>query len=160
MSAKNNFENKAKNLMELVSTLSLFTRITMNDWLPSLFTEIKLTEERYIAMYELNLQPDISLKKLSQNLMVAPSNLSVMINSMVEQGLVLRVPDPDDRRKVLLRLSEKGIETCKKADKFILDQFGVFIHKLPAEDQEELNLATEKMIKIAKKIIERQAKSK
>lgn len=144
-------------LMDLVSTLSLFTRITMNQWLPALFSELSITEERYMALFELTLQPDCSLKQLAQNLMVSPSNLSVMIDSMVQQGLVSRVSDPNDRRRVVLRLSEKGTDVCRKADAYTRKQFERFLADLSGEDREELEKAANQMIRIARKIIEQKS---
>ena len=50
----------------------------------------------------------ISLKELSDKTGLAPTTLTSMIDRMEQTGLVTRVADKADRRKVLLRLTEKA----------------------------------------------------
>lgn len=56
----------------------------------------------------LNVQGSCSLKKLCSIRDISTSTGSIMVNKMVEQGLVQRQTSADDRRKVILSLTEKG----------------------------------------------------
>ena len=150
---KSSIKDQAKQLMQLISTLSLFARVTMNDWLPGVLADLQLTEERYMAMFELKLQPDMSLKQLAQCAMASPSNLSVMVNAMVEQGLVCRVPDPEDRRRVLLRLSDLGEKVFTEVEQLSLVKYQEFLERLDREDRQELAAVSSAMIGISEKIL-------
>lgn len=150
---KSSNKDQAKQLMQLISTLSLFARVTMNDWLPGVLADLQLTEERYMAMFELKLQPDMSLKQLAQCTMASPSNLSVMVNAMVEQGLVCRVPDPEDRRRVLLRLSDLGEKVFTEVEQLSLVKYQEFLERLDREDRQELAAVSSAMIGISEKIL-------
>jgi DNA-binding MarR family transcriptional regulator len=61
-------------------------------------------------IYELNKHPDIALNDLAQNLLTDTSTVSRQIQQLVELGMVLRTPDPKDRRYVVLSLTSKGEE--------------------------------------------------
>ena len=145
----------ARVLMTLVNTLSLFVRRTMLEWLPDLQSKVGITEQRYAVMFELALQPDISLKDLAKRLVVSHSSLSVMINSMVEQGLVIRVDDPADRRRVLLRLSEQGNRDLNTAEEYLIEGFEQYLQTLPEADRRDLVEAGGSMLEVTERILER-----
>lgn len=145
--------DEAARLNMLLNDLSLFTRKTLLDWLPELESQTGITGERFMVMFELHLEPDRGLKELAQTLMISPSSLSVMINSMVEQGLVSRVTDPADRRRVLLRLSDNGADIFEKAEGQVVENFQTYLLNLPEKDREDLNEATSLMLKVMERIL-------
>ena len=49
-----------------------------------------------------------NFKKLAAALKVTPANLTGVIDRLVDQGLVSRTENPEDRRMMLLKLTEKG----------------------------------------------------
>jgi DNA-binding MarR family transcriptional regulator len=51
---------------------------------------------------------DCNFKKLASALKVTPSNLTGVIDRLVEHGLVTRAENPDDRRVILLKATRKG----------------------------------------------------
>ena len=63
-------------------------------------------------LMELDAQGEMSLKQLAANLEADPSTLSRVIDGMVNSGLILRAANPDDRRAVILKLSEQGQRTA------------------------------------------------
>ncbi|GEM_PF-1939190 len=148
-------KNEAKRMMMLLNTLSLFSRRTLVSWMPELVEDMNITEERFMVMFELSLQPDSSLKDLAQSMMISSSSLSVMINSLVEQGIVSRLPDPADRRRVLLRLGPRGEELLRRAEKHLLDKFQEYLESLPAADRQELGCASEALLQVVDRILKR-----
>ncbi len=148
-------KEEARRLMVLLDALSLFSRRTMVAWLPQLTTEIGVTSERFMVMFELSLQPDISLKDLAESLMISPSSLSVMIQSMVEQGLVTRLPDPADRRRVVLRLGPEGEAQFNKAEEYLVEKFQAYLHELPDTDRQELAGAADSLLQVVERILGR-----
>lgn len=63
----------------------------------------------------LKLQPDISTKDLSYLLGIRQQSLNELLNKLEKNGLVTRVQSEDDKRVMLVRLTEKG-ENIKQAD--------------------------------------------
>ncbi len=50
----------------------------------------------------------LSVKEISGKLLLTTSNLVTVIDNLVKQGLVKREPCLDDRRSIIIHLSEKG----------------------------------------------------
>lgn len=61
-------------------------------------------------IYELMKHPRIAQNDLAQILSTDTSTISRQIQLLVELDMVLRIPDPKDRRYVVLSLSQKGEE--------------------------------------------------
>ena len=64
--------------------------------------------QRYIILHQLNLSPELSLKNLAKPLGVSVSSLSLVVDSLSEEGLVVRQTNPADRRQVVLTLTPAG----------------------------------------------------
>ena len=68
-----------------------------------------LTEGRLQVLFRLRHQPEgVPLGELAEMMSVSPRNVTGLIDNLERDGLVARVPDPDDRRSVLARLTESG----------------------------------------------------
>jgi DNA-binding MarR family transcriptional regulator len=52
--------------------------------------------------------PDITVSEVARLLALQPSNVSTTVRHLVEQDLLQRVPDGQDRRSIRLRLTEKA----------------------------------------------------
>ena len=61
-------------------------------------------------LYVLWQEEHISLREIADRTGLAATTLTSMIDRMEAAGLVRRLPDPDDRRKTLLALTEKARE--------------------------------------------------
>ncbi|MCI9226440.1 MAG: MarR family transcriptional regulator [Dorea sp.] len=59
-------------------------------------------------LYVLWHEENISLRELSDRTGLAATTLTSMIDRMESSGLVVRIPDPDDRRKTLLALTPRS----------------------------------------------------
>lgn len=58
----------------------------------------------------INLREGTNYKALAHDLNVTPGDVTGIVDRLVEQGLVVRVPNPDDRRVTWLETTEKGRE--------------------------------------------------
>jgi DNA-binding MarR family transcriptional regulator len=67
------------------------------------FTLVHLRVLAFVRMRE-----SCSLGDLAQRRGVSLPTMSKMVTSLVEKGLVTREPDPDNRRAVIIRLTEEG----------------------------------------------------
>ncbi len=58
----------------------------------------------------------IALKSLASRMQMTVPATSLLVESMVEKGLFERTPNPEDRRAVCIRLSDKGMEICEQVN--------------------------------------------
>jgi DNA-binding MarR family transcriptional regulator len=101
-------------------------------------------------IYELSKKPNISLNDLSQMLSVDTSTLSRQVQYLVELDLISRVPDPNDRRYVLLSLTTKGQQQHLQIAKLMEEYVEGIFSKIPKERQyqvlESLQLLNDAMV--------------
>ncbi len=68
-----------------------------------------ITLPAFDLMAQLDREPQgIRLGELSKRMMVTNGNLTGLVERLVQEGLVLREVDPDDRRAFVVRLSKAG----------------------------------------------------
>lgn len=139
-------------LNEMLSVMSYFTRQTIMEWTPEIAAKEMITPERFMLMYELKLQPNMSLKQLANIAMIAPPNLSPIIQDMVSAGLILREKDVQDRRRVQLRLTEEGEAKIERGEKILTQNFEAYLKCIPDSYVKELDDATSSMLEIMNKI--------
>lgn len=69
----------------------------------------EVTLPRFDLMAQLDRHPKgLSMHELSQRLMVTGGNVTGLIQRLVEEGMVLREPSHEDRRRINVRLSALG----------------------------------------------------
>ncbi len=56
----------------------------------------------------------VTLKTLAQHIQVSPPGTSLIVNALEEMGLLERVNNPNDRRSIFLKLTDKGLVWCSE----------------------------------------------
>lgn len=76
-----------------------------------------LTFSRYevLVLLHFSQHGSLPLSKIGERLMVHPTSVTSAIDRLEAQGYVERVPDEEDRRRTLARLTSEGRATVKKA---------------------------------------------
>jgi DNA-binding MarR family transcriptional regulator len=59
--------------------------------------------------------PGTSLSTVARHVGIADATASVMVSRLVERGLVSRTSDPSERRRVMLRLTQRGTTLLERA---------------------------------------------
>lgn len=155
----NSLYHEGRKINELINMLSLFTRQTYVEWIPELEEELGITEQRFLVMWELKLQPNCSLKDLASMLVVSPSSLSIMVNALVKQGSVQRVEDAEDRRRVVLRLTDQGERELEKGEAHLVTRFGQYLEALPPHDRHDFLQAADAMRSVMQRLLRRSGKA-
>lgn len=90
-----------------------------------------LTPRQYVLLITVRNYSGSSIKDLAQSMGVTTSSMSTMVERMVETGVLVRKPNPDDRRAVKVYVSgpmEEAIEPLErqghKMISAILDELG------------------------------------
>lgn len=99
-----------KRLMLLAADLNEATRSVLREQgLTTAEFDVLVTLRRAGAPYRM--KPT----ELSRSLLLSSGGTSNVVNQLVNRGLVVREPDPDDGRGTQIRLTEDGVPTAEKA---------------------------------------------
>lgn len=93
-------------LLYLVKQLELAVRSRLDEVL----RPASITPLQYTALTVLERRSDLSTAELARNAFVTDQSAADMIGVLEGRGLILRLPDPDDRRRRVLRLTTEGRE--------------------------------------------------
>ena len=58
---------------------------------------------------------ELPLSKVGDRLQVRPASVTGAVDKLEQQGLVVRVPHPEDRRAVLARITERGRQVAEES---------------------------------------------
>jgi DNA-binding MarR family transcriptional regulator len=88
----------------------LYRRVnrTMREHAPDAWMQLNLTILQVKSLFFITNNGSTNFKTLAKALKVTPSNLTGVIDRLVEQGIVSRTENPQDRRMMLLKATEKG----------------------------------------------------
>ena len=121
-----------KQLIEYLSVLRDFGSIYREKIIngnPELKTDLKLSQIK--ALYAFRDNDCLSMKELAGNIGVKLPNMTMMVDSLIKEGIAERDRDKEDRRKVFVRLTKKG--------KRVRSNFLVYRHKIAQTVFENLN---------------------
>ena len=80
----------------------------------------------------------ITLREFAQVMQSSPSSASVMVDSLVNRGLLERTQNPNDRRTICIRLSDKGCATLKESRELVTRDLAGLVGRLSAEERCQL----------------------
>ena len=75
----------------------------------------------------------VSITELSHLLGVSPPSASNMVERLVEKGILIREPSPDDRRKVVISVSPAVVEEIRHVEESVLGLFVGLVEQLGPE---------------------------
>jgi MarR family transcriptional regulator, organic hydroperoxide resistance regulator len=99
-----------KELIKEIMTLQHQTDIILRQFEPQAWIELNLTLAQLKSLFFIAAKDKTNFKKLAEALGVTPPNVTGIIDRLVEQGLVTRTENAEDRRIMLLQATEKGQE--------------------------------------------------
>ncbi|MCH5263188.1 MAG: MarR family transcriptional regulator [Lachnospiraceae bacterium] len=132
---------------------------TLNELLVKLFRNINVIEERAIRTGEyrdmtandmhvieaIGTEEAKNMTSVARSLDVTTGTLTIAVNSLVKKGYVDRVRSEEDRRVVLISLSEKGKRAYLHHRQFHDQMINVVVEELSEEEQQVLERALKKL---------------
>lgn len=85
-------------------------------------------------LYVLWQRDHISIMELSRQTGLANTTLTSMLDRMEVAGLLCRLPDPKDRRKNLIALTEKALRLKESYDKVSMEMHEVYFKNFSTEE--------------------------
>ncbi|HPO13546.1 MAG TPA: MarR family transcriptional regulator [Candidatus Hydrogenedentes bacterium] len=92
-----------------------------------------LSPQQLTALSVIKEKEPITIKALSEILMVSPPSASVMVDRLVEMGLLTRAQSRQDRREVQIRVSPDVYERLEQAEKRSLQSIVEVLTKIGPE---------------------------
>jgi DNA-binding MarR family transcriptional regulator len=105
---KNNETREQLTATAISAYMELFVMMqsaSVNHWLM-----FELTFAQVRALFQLAVHKAVSVSQLARLLGVGKPTASILVQQLVERGLVTRTEHETDRRQTVLRLSERGAE--------------------------------------------------
>ena len=88
----------------------------------------------------------LSPTRLGKGLMLSSAGVTSRIDRLERRGLVRRLADPDDRRGVIVELTEQGIEVVDAAVAAVSISDGQLIERLDAQEITQLEAILRKLL--------------
>jgi DNA-binding MarR family transcriptional regulator len=79
------------------------------------FSGLNLTPTQFAALAKIADNGEVSQNHLGRMTAMDPATMKGVVDRLVERKLVTRRPDPDDRRRAILELSEGGLALLQEA---------------------------------------------
>jgi DNA-binding MarR family transcriptional regulator len=90
--------------------------------------------------------------EVAKRLRLEKSHLTKIVNSLITMGAIAKEADTGDRRRLMLKLSAKGIEIFRDLDKASVDSYVKLMANVPPEDRKMVIRAVEVMLKAMEEI--------
>ncbi|BFH15102.1 MarR family transcriptional regulator [Paenibacillus melissococcoides] len=107
--------------------------------------ELGLTIAQYSLLNVIERQGPGKVSMLAEQLGVTSSAVTVMIDRLVDSGLVDRFPDKSDRRVVLVSITEAGLQLLRQAQDRSRRTLTAYLSLLEEDDLEQLVHLSEKL---------------
>ena len=120
-------EDILKSLRRIIRAVDLYSR--------KLVTETGLSIPQLICMRQLAKDGEIQTSHLAEAVNLSPPTVCGILNRLEQRGLVSRTRQPNDRRRVIVSLSESGQDTVNNAPPALHDSFLFKLRALPVEQQ-------------------------
>ncbi|TLS53696.1 MarR family transcriptional regulator [Paenibacillus antri] len=106
-----------------------------------------VTPVQVLVMRVLSERPRIGLAELAQRIQIGNSTASGIVDRMEKAGLVVRERGTEDRRSIVLSLTERGVDVWRKTDSRRMELLEPLL-ALPTEDIEHLVRINERITEI------------
>lgn len=120
--------------------------LSVNSRLHKHYLEYGLTESRFGVLSTLYFNPaPLSQKEIASRLLTTAGNMTMVIDNLEKRGLIKRIPDSDDRRRINIELTKEGKKLIEdifpRHVKAIVNEFS----SLNMEEQETLRRLCRKL---------------
>lgn len=130
----------------LVSNLYSTSIIVRHDIEKEILFQENLSWTSMLMMYTLWVFGESETKVIANRLQLAPSSVTSLTNTLEKKELVVRVYKPTDRRKVLVKLTDAGVQLLSRIAKEVNKREQALTGALTDEEKQQLNDLLRKML--------------
>lgn len=122
---------------------------TMGHHPPEAWMDLSLTIGQLKSLFFIRSEGKTNLRKLATALAVTPPNVTGIIDRLVEQGLVSREENPEDRRMFILATTDKGDTLLSKLRENRIIHMSAILEQLSLEELSALAQGLTALTKVA-----------
>ncbi len=111
----------------------------------------KITK-RHLIVFKIYKDPGKPMGYYSEMSGISKPNFSKVIDALLKEDFIEIQKDPDDRRKSILFVSEKGKDFFSKHEDYVYNVFTESMNRISKEDQKEFFNCIEKAMEIINKL--------
>ncbi|HOW13972.1 MarR family transcriptional regulator [Methanosarcina sp.] len=112
----------------------------------------ELSKNQPMVIKIIGIEGEIMPSTLGKYTGMEKSSLTRMVDDLEKKGIVFRKTDPDDRRKVLVSLTEKGLDCYNRLSQITTEMAEEILQFVDDEDVENFMHSLETMVKVMRKI--------
>lgn len=112
----------------------------------------QMPHSSYHVLKILKKHGELPITKIGKQIHVSKSNMTSLIDKLVEEGLAIRIPDKHDRRVINIAITDKGNDLLRDWRKHADDEIKKSLSSLADEDLERLYQSVENIKDILKKL--------
>jgi DNA-binding MarR family transcriptional regulator len=101
-----------------------------------------------ICLYCVANQDGITPSKLADEVSLGASTVTGIVDRLVAKDLVLRTRSTEDRRKVVLTITDAGRDVIKASPTLLQDRFSERLRELPELEQATIALSLERVVEM------------
>lgn len=94
----------------------------------------QLSVPQFRALLFIQRHPGISASRLAEHLGVTRPTASALLDRLVQRGLVSRVRDPQERRRVVLHLTPSGVRLVDESRRHTQERLAALLAGVPAQE--------------------------
>ncbi|MGZ9583401.1 MarR family winged helix-turn-helix transcriptional regulator [Paenibacillus marinisediminis] len=110
-----------------------------------------ITSEQFQVLNILHERKSCTSTELAAVFLVGKSSITAIINRLVDRGLVLRTPNPHDRRQIDLSLTTAGLDLFQQVEAQLVDMISKWLVHFEQEEIESFISNYEKLAHIISK---------
>ena len=97
-----------------------------------------VSDTQCFVLVEIGRKANISVKELAKILRLDKSGISRTVEELVQKGYVERKPSKEDRRYVVLNLTDKGNERFNKIEHDMDQKFKTILDRIPEDKRSQV----------------------
>ncbi len=125
--------NRTKLIKEIIQ-LQQQTGHALGQHAPEAWLDLSLTIGQLKSLFFIDFAGSTNFKKLATALGVTPPNVTRIVDRLVEQGLVSREGNPEDRRMLFLKTTDRGKALLAKLRESRISRMSGILAKLTLEE--------------------------
>jgi DNA-binding MarR family transcriptional regulator len=142
-------EIKSTKTLELAKKVLLnvsFARNVLNDRFKEILNPFDISSEQYNVLRILRGQKGVpaNMCVIQERMISKNSNTTRLIDKLLLKKMVTRNECPDNRRKIEILITQKGLDVLTTLEPSVIDHENHFASKLEIHELEELNYLLEK----------------
>jgi MarR family transcriptional regulator, organic hydroperoxide resistance regulator len=108
----------------------------------------QITSPQLICIHTLAGEGEMTQSALSKSVNLSVSTVNGIIDRLEKKGLIARIRDTVDRRKVFLKLTPEGRRLAESAPSLMQERFSQSLRRLPELEQATIAVSLEKIVEL------------